>query len=148
MTGGDLVAAAEARLSAFWSVTRSQVYRELPTMAERGLLRLGKAGARASQPYAITAAGKKAFTRWLSQPPGRDHQRSQLLLRTSFGSFQTARQRRLLFATERERHEEQLTRLRQQSRLETADPYAKATIAFAITYERALLKWLDALAPA
>jgi DNA-binding PadR family transcriptional regulator len=148
MTGGDLVAAAEARVGAFWSVTRSQVYRELPTLAERGYLRLGKTGARSSQPYAITAAGKKAFSRWLSQPPGRDHQRNQLLLRTSFGSLQSARQRRQLFATERQRHEEQLVRLREQARAATTDPYAKATINFAITYERALLKWLDALTPA
>ncbi|MDP9239729.1 MAG: PadR family transcriptional regulator [Actinomycetota bacterium] len=148
MTGGDLVAAAEARLGAFWSVTRSQVYRELPALAERGLLRLGKAGARSSQPYAITAAGKKAFSRWLSEPPGRDHQRNQLLLRTSFGSLQTARQRGQLFEIERQRHEEQLARLRQQARQDTTDPYATATISFAITYERALLKWLDALTPA
>jgi DNA-binding PadR family transcriptional regulator len=147
MTGGDLVAVAEARLGAFWSMTRSQVYRELPALAERGYLRLGKAGARSSQPYAITAAGKKAFTRWLSQPPGRDHQRNQLLLRTSFGSLQTARQRKQLFATEREQHEQQLAGLRVRAREITDDPYAKATVAFAMTYERALLKWLDALTP-
>ncbi len=148
MTGGDLVAVGEARLGAFWSMTRSQVYRELPALAERGYLRLGKAGARSSQPYAITAAGKKAFGRWLSQPPGRDHQRNQLLLRTSFGALQTARQRQQLFATEHQQHEEQLAKLRAQAREVTDDPYAKATIAFAITYERALLKWLDALTPA
>jgi DNA-binding PadR family transcriptional regulator len=147
MTGGDLVAVADARLGAFWSVTRSQVYRELPTLADRGYVRLGKTGARSSQPYSITAAGKKAFTRWLSQSPGRDHQRNHLLLRSSFGSLHTATQRRQLFAAQRELHEEKLAKLRTQARETTGDPYAKATVDFAVTYERALLKWLDAVSP-
>lgn len=146
MTGGDLVATAEARLGAFWSVTRSQVYRELPVLAERGYLRLGKTGPRSAQPYSITAAGKKAFGRWLSQEPGRDHQRNQVLLRTSFGSMHTAAQRRRLFAAQRQLHEEKLVALRAQARATQGDPYAKATIDFAVTYERALLKWLDAVA--
>ncbi len=146
MTGGDLLVTAEARLGAFWSVTRSQVYRELPVLAERGYVRLGKIGPRSSQPYSITAAGKKAFVRWLSQPPGRDHQRNHLLLRTSFGLQHSAAQRRQLFAAQREVHEEKLARLRAQARQTTDDPYAKATVDFAVTYERALLKWLDAMA--
>ena len=57
MTGGQLVAAAGDQYGSFFSVTRSQVYRELPGLAEAGLLKLGKQGPRASQQYAITAAG-------------------------------------------------------------------------------------------
>ena len=41
-TGGQLVAAATERFGGFFSVTRSQVYRELPALTESGLLRLGK----------------------------------------------------------------------------------------------------------
>ena len=58
MTGGQLMAAAERRLGPYWSMTRSQVYRELPVLAEMGYVRLGKPGPRSSQPYAITASGK------------------------------------------------------------------------------------------
>src|SRR3954466_15014517 len=36
MTGGQLMAAAERRLGPYWSMTRSQVYRELPVLAELG----------------------------------------------------------------------------------------------------------------
>ena len=57
-TGGQLVAVAGERFGSFFSVTRSQVYRELPVLTEAGLLRLGKRGVRASQQYVITAAGK------------------------------------------------------------------------------------------
>ncbi len=147
MTGGELVATADARLGAFWSVTRSQVYRELPILADRGYVRLGKTGSRSAQPYSITAAGKKAFSRWLSQAPGRDHQRNHLLLRASFGSLHTATQRRQLFAAQRQLHEGKLAKLRDQARETKGDPYARATVDFAITYERALIKWLDAVAP-
>ena len=34
MTGGQLMAAAQRRLGSFWSMTRSQVYRELPALAD------------------------------------------------------------------------------------------------------------------
>jgi len=63
MTGGQLVAAAGERYGAFFSVTRSQVYRELPVLAEGGLLRLGARGARASQQYALTPAGRRRSRR-------------------------------------------------------------------------------------
>jgi DNA-binding PadR family transcriptional regulator len=39
MTGGQLMAAAERRLGPYWSMTRSQVYRELPVLAEMGFVR-------------------------------------------------------------------------------------------------------------
>src|SRR3954449_6951749 len=42
MTGGQLVAAAGEQFGAFFSVTRSQIYRELPALAGAGLLKPGK----------------------------------------------------------------------------------------------------------
>ena len=72
MTGGQLMAAAQRRLGPFWSVTRSQVYRELPALAEAGYVKMGKPGARSSQPYSLTPAGKRAFVRWLADSPGRE----------------------------------------------------------------------------
>jgi DNA-binding PadR family transcriptional regulator len=44
MTGWDLVATAERVIGDFWSLTRSQVYRELSSMAEEGLVEAGGAG--------------------------------------------------------------------------------------------------------
>ena len=85
MTGGELVAAAKERMEPFWSVTRSQVYRELPGLAEAGYVRPGKLGPRAAQPYTVTAAGKRAFRAWLAEEPGADHSRNPLVLRVSFG---------------------------------------------------------------
>lgn len=144
MTGGSLIAAAENRFGTFWTVTRSQVYRELPGLAERGYVREGRPGPRGAQQFSITAAGRRAFTRWLAEPAGREHHRSPLLLRTAFAAHAPAAVRRELFNTQRARHEEALAALRDQQKT-TSDRYAKATLDFAITYERALLKWLDSM---
>src|SRR2546421_3186186 len=92
MPGGQLVSAAKKRLGAYWTMTRSQVYRELPALADAGYVKLGKPGPRASQPYSITPAGKRAFTRWLSEDPGRDSVRNPLALRVAFGKHQSPTQ--------------------------------------------------------
>src|SRR5256885_186134 len=96
LTGGELVAAAGDRFGAFFSVTRSQVYRELPALAEAGYVRLGKQGPRASQQYVITANGKKAFKTWLSGESGPDHLRSPLLLRLAHAGALSGKQRAAL----------------------------------------------------
>ena len=95
-TGGQLVSAARDRFGSFFSVTRSQVYRELPALADAGLVRLGKQGPRSSQQYLVTAAGKKAFKQWLSSEPGPDHLRSPLILRLVHANALTVRQRSAL----------------------------------------------------
>src|SRR5690348_4915463 len=60
-TGYDLVGAAQEFLGDFWTVTRSQVYRELAAMADRGLVTAGAAGPRDRRPYQVTAEGRAAF---------------------------------------------------------------------------------------
>src|SRR3954465_12644031 len=64
-TGGQLMAAAERRLGPYWSMTRSQVYRELPVLAEMGYVPLGKPGPRPREP------------RPGAHPPLRHHRRRQ-----------------------------------------------------------------------
>ena len=58
-TGGQLVAEAGDRFGAFFSVTRSQVSRELPALADQGLLRLGKQGPRSSQQYVLRPRARR-----------------------------------------------------------------------------------------
>jgi DNA-binding PadR family transcriptional regulator len=148
MTGGELVGAAKDRFGAFWSVTRSQVYRELPGLANAGYVRPGKLGPRAAQPYAITAAGKRAFRTWLAEPSGSDHARNPLILRLGFGAHHAPEQLRKLVDEARDQHQEMLTAQRTRSaelKKSKADPFLLATTEFAIAYERALLRWLDSV---
>jgi DNA-binding PadR family transcriptional regulator len=146
MTGGELVAAAKERMEPFWSVTRSQVYRELPGLAEAGYVRPGKLGPRAAQPYTITAAGKRAFRSWLAEEPGADHSRNPLVLRVSFGAHHQPAAVAKLVDEARGRHQEALALNRSrvtQLKRQGGDPFQLATAEFGVAYERALLRWLE-----
>jgi DNA-binding PadR family transcriptional regulator len=143
-TGGQLVAEAGERFGAFFSVTRSQVYRELPALADAGLLRLGKQGPRSSQQYVLTAAGKKAFKTWLLTEPGPDHLRSPLILRLVHAGSLTAKQRAGLVDTARSVYGAEQESAK--TAVKTAeDPYAKAVAEFGLAHAKAVLKLLDAI---
>jgi DNA-binding PadR family transcriptional regulator len=145
MTGGQLMAASQSRLGPFWTMTRSQIYRELPGLADRGYVRAGKAGPRSSQPYAVTAAGKKAFTRWLGEPAGRDQLRNPLLLRAVFGEAAGADRLAELYEAKKEEHTTALGQVREQLKeaKKNSDQFAQGALEFAVSYHRAVLKWLE-----
>lgn len=146
MTGGQLMAAAERRLGPFWSMTRSQVYRELPGLAEQGYVKLGKPGPRSSQPYAITPAGKRVFLRWLAEPTGRDAVRNPVALRVAFGSQTSAAQLKELYVNAMDYHTAALADAREQVKesKKNGDEFGAAALEFAVGYHKAALAWLKA----
>jgi DNA-binding PadR family transcriptional regulator len=143
-TGGQLVAAATERFGGFFSVTRSQVYRELPALTDAGLLRLGKQGPRSSQQYAITAAGKRAFKSWLNTEPGPDNVRSPLILRLMHAGSLTPKQRSALVETARAQYTAKLDEAKNTAK-NAEDPYEKAAADFTVAHNRAVIKLLDAI---
>ncbi len=143
-TGGQLVAAATERFAGFFSVTRSQVYRELPALTEDGLLRLGKQGPRSSQQYAITAAGKKAFKSWLNTAPGPDNVRSPLILKLVYSGTLTPRQRAALVESARAQTAVKMDEARNAAKT-AGDAYEKAAADFTVAYNRAINKLLDSI---
>lgn len=144
MTGGQLVAAADERFGSFFSVTRSQVYRELPVLTDAGLLRLGKKGARSSQQYVLTAAGKRAFKSWLNSTSGSEHLRSPLILRLVHAGQLTPKQRANLVSNARAEFHGYLDEARADVKA-AGNPYLKAVAEFAVAHQRAVLKLLDAI---
>ena len=70
-SGYDLVAEAEETIGGFWTITRSQVYRELAALTDRGLLEKGQPGPRDRQPFRLTAAGRAAFRSGSTPAPNR-----------------------------------------------------------------------------
>ena len=138
------MAEAVRRLGSFWSMTRSQVYRELPALAAMGYVRLGKPGARSSQPYAITPAGKRAFTRWLAEDPGHEAVRNPIALRTAFGAHQKPAALREGYDEAVAYHTQALAQVRETVKLMRAEgeDFAAAAQEFAIGYHKAALSWL------
>ena len=150
MAGWDLVATAQARIGEFWSLTQSQVYRELAAMAEAGLVEAGERGRRDRQPYTITTAGRAAFAEWIEREPGAETIRFPLLLTVAFGRhlppdqlerFLTAH--RAVHAARLEAYETLAEAMRSQPG--GPDPFALATLTFGLTYERAVLAWFAEL---
>jgi len=141
-TGWELLREAQAGLARFWNVTQSHVYRELSALEARRLIKAGRPGPRDRRPFAITAAGKRAFQAWLEQPPGDEQLRFPLLVTLWFGRHLDAATRREFVALARAEHEDRLALYKQ---MQTDDPNIGAVVSFGIHYEQAVLAWLREL---
>ncbi len=149
LTGWDLVATAEMVIGDFWSLTRSQVYRELATMETAGLVVAGEIGPRERRPYQLTDAGREAFATWLDREPGPEQIRYPLLLTMAFGEHLAPARLAAFVAAHRKAHTARLEGY-EALRAEAGTglgPFAGATLDFGIRYERAVLEWFDHLSP-
>ncbi len=147
MTGWDLVRTADVLIGDFWSLTRSQVYRELAAMERAGLVAAGELGPRERRPFSLTDAGREAFRRWLEIEPGPEQIRYPLLLTIAFGQHLAPERLAAFVASHRTMH---AARLAEYERVLAGagaglDPHARATLDFGIRYERAVLEWFDHL---
>jgi DNA-binding PadR family transcriptional regulator len=144
MAGWDLVNLAQERIGDFWTITQSQVYRELATMDRKGLVRKGETGVRERTPYHITEAGREAFAQWIARDPGPETIRVPLLLTLAFGEFVESGRLNRIIAANRAIHEQRL----EHYLTDVCQPmshYERATLDFGIGYERAVLEWFDRL---
>lgn len=145
LSGYELAKAADEIIGDFWHVTRSQVYRELAALSERGLVAPAGTGPRAKQLYRITGPGREAFAGWVARQPQIEQIRYPLLLTMAFGSSLGA-DRLLEFAeAHRGAHEERLARYRSLRDDSGLDGYQRATVAFGVRYEEAVLAWMAEL---
>ncbi len=145
MTGWELVRSAEQSIGDFWSLTQSQVYRELAQMAEQGLVTAGERGPRERRPYDLTEAGRAAFSAWALVPPGEETIRFPLLLALSFGEHIPADRMAAFVRHHRAIHEARLTQYQLDAQSVIEDPYRRATLDFGLSYEQAVLDWFDQL---
>jgi DNA-binding PadR family transcriptional regulator len=151
MTGWDLVTTAQERIGNFWTLTQSQVYRELARMTDTGLVTVGAPGPRDRKPYTITDAGRAAFSAWVDGDPARDQLRVPLLLTILFaGHLRPGRLTEILTA-QRAAHAARLAEYHQFEGQLRAAPRSAATTArlatlrFGIRHEQAVLDWFDEL---
>lgn len=146
-SGWDLLATAKTQIGQFWSITPSQVYRELAAMEAAGLIEAGESGPRDRRPYTLTERGREAFAHWISRDPGPEIIRYPLLLVVAFGSH--LEPDALSDILERHRTEHPARREHYAEIVTAAgaelDPYARATLDFNLRYETAVLEWFDGL---
>jgi DNA-binding PadR family transcriptional regulator len=144
-SGYELLDIAHAFIGDFWTLTRSQVYRELAALAEHDLVEAGTTGARSRRPYRLTEAGRTAFAAWLAEPPDVEQIRYPLLLTLAFGAQLDAERLLGYVAAHRLDHERRLAEYLSTALANDLDPYQRATLNFGIHYERAVLAWMDEL---
>jgi len=145
-SGWDLMVTAQDRIGGFWSLTRSQVYRELATMAEAGLITTDSTGPRDRRAYRLTDAGRSAFAQWLAQPPGEEQIRYPLLLTLAFARHLPADRLAAFVAAHRALHQARWDAYREQERQARAAGAGDVdllTLDFGLRYERAVLDWFD-----
>lgn len=150
MTGWDLAGTAAARIGKFWTVTQSQVYRELSNMTKAGLVRPGQPGPRERKPYTITSTGRRTFAAWLDQEPGQEQIRFPLLLTIMFAGHLPPQRLGELVAEQRALHADRLAGYRQQraeisQHASEVDAFRLATLEFGIRHETAVLEWFAVL---
>jgi DNA-binding PadR family transcriptional regulator len=150
LTGGDLVRVAELRISGYWNLTRSQVYRELSGLTAAGYIAAGQTGPRGAQPFRVTPRGANALRAWLADEEPRDFVRIGLLLMLAFGRHMPQGRLQEVLDAYEERHRARLEfyeALDDDLAQHDSDPYLHATLAFGLHYERAVLQWLESLPP-
>src|SRR5438552_4084126 len=145
MTGWDLDAWVRISIGNFWNVTRSQIYRELRDLTERGYAEAGPAGPRDRTPYTITPAGKEAFREWLGGDPGPDIIRSRLLLTVFFGDRLEPERLRQVLADHRRQHQAQLDGYRTIQQGLSGQRFVEATLRYGIAHEEHVVQWLEEL---
>jgi DNA-binding PadR family transcriptional regulator len=148
VTGGDLVRIAQARIGAFWNLTRSQVHRELAGLAAQGHVKVAARGPRDSRLYAVTESGRRAYRSWLADHLPDETIRIPLLLAVSFGrSLPNGRLRQILDEAEAQHRArlEGYRALEAQLEAQGVNAFARATLSFGVHYEEAVLLWFAAL---
>lgn len=147
-SGYDLVAEAGEMIGGFWTITRSQVYRELSALTDRGLLEKDPAGPRDRQPFRLTAAGQAAFREWVNTSPEPENLRIPLLLRLTFADAIDPGRLQSMLSHHHAVHQRRLDAYQSlDRRLAAAGVPAeqRVTLAFGMGYETAVLRWFGQL---
>ncbi len=147
-SGWDLATTARAAIGDFWSLTQSQIYRELAAMAVAGLVVADEIGSRDRRPYRLTDAGRAAFQQWLERDPGQEQIRYPLLLTLAFARHLSPERVARFLVDHRALHAARLGKYRQleaAARQAGADAGDLINLDFGLRYESAVLDWFDHL---
>src|SRR5471032_3262513 len=104
-SGYELAERIESSIGNFWNVTRSQIYRELRTLEQMGLVSAGGRSVRDRTPYSLTPAGERAFTAWIARDPVDGLRRIPLLLTVFFGDHVPREELARMLRIQRAQHE-------------------------------------------
>jgi PadR family transcriptional regulator AphA len=148
MSGYDLAKVFDSTLANVWSAKHSQIYPELASMHEDGLLEMREAGSRRRKEYAITDRGREELAHWLTETlPTAGIVRNDALLRSFFLGYLSLEDAQEFLRRERERHAHQLEVYR--ADMASGGPGAEdgwtggIPLEAGIRYERMMVDWAE-----
>ena len=148
MNANALAVTANVRIGGYWTVTRSQVYRELDALEKRGFVKFGPQGPRNSRECTVTDVGAAAFLTWLASGPTDDVIRFPLLLTVRFAADLPPGRFDEIIEEFSTMHAETLAMYRSIATAAVDGPFDKydlATLRFGIRFEEAIELWLGEL---
>lgn len=144
-TGWDLAVEIEDVIGDFWSITRSQVYRELKALAEQGLVASLETGPRDSQPYRVTDAGKRAFRAWIRRKPGLPNMRLPLVLQVFFGEAVPPEEMARSLADLRAYHARRLETYRGFEKDIERGSWPHEALRLGLMFQTTMIDWIDSV---
>jgi len=148
LNGNALSRSADVLIGDYWTLTRSQVYRELQSLEHMTFIEAGPIGPRSSRDFSITEKGTEALHDWLNTGPADEVIRVPILLTIRFGVHLEPDHLRHLLSEFRRRHDAKrkfYVELDDKLRTAPRDPFETATIRFGQLFESAVAQWLDEL---
>lgn len=154
-TGYEITKEFDEVAGFFWRATHQQVYRELATLADAGLLRFREVeqqGKPDKKVYAITAKGRKAFADWFREPTDPPRAADPLMIKFFAAELVGVDELRKQLSYARARHEAALATYEAIQAQHYAEPMKKMprwkqlifmTLRLGIARERAWLEWAD-----
>lgn len=148
VNGNGLSSRADILIGDFWTLTRSQVYRELQSLERLGLVAGGPVGPRSSREFTVTPTGRAALISWLEAGPAEEVIRFPMLLTIRFGEGLAPQRLRDLLSEFQARHRakhEYYSQLEADMRNSNGDPFELATLRFGRLFETTVATWLEEL---
>jgi DNA-binding PadR family transcriptional regulator len=147
-SGYDLSRRVEDSIGYLWSPSRSQIYRILPRLVDRGLAQSREVEQRGRPDkalYALTPAGRQALRAWLEEVEDEPADRTVYPLKIFFCDFASPEAALAQLAAYRRFLERLLTRYREiEARpTDTRFLYPRLVLAHGITRVTSTLAWID-----
>jgi|SRR3954452_6567238 len=149
-SGYEIKALVDATTRFFWAASYGQIYPELKTLSEAGLVEGSDAprGERKRTVYAITADGEDELRSWLRQPPQTFEMREEGLLKLFFAGVLPAEEAAETLRSMREHRLRVAAQLRAmepgvEEKLEQDDPYPLMVLQGGIEFNEWFADWCE-----
>lgn len=153
MSGYDIKRFCDKSISYFWNENFGHLYPVLAQLESSGLIERDNAEQLSrKKSFSITERGKAVFRNWLVEPVEYQPERSELLLKLSFGSKMKLEETLDMLKGARERNQLKFKQLsdiyayyleNKESQKKPQYPYWIVTLRYGITSLEASLKWFD-----